>query len=50
MSLETGNARIELDDALSTFQHRLQRYLRQETTQNSVFSGLNDVIKPSVCF
>lgn len=52
MSLETNNARLELDDALATYQHRLARLLRQDTTQNSVFSGLNEAITPAVslCF
>ena len=44
----TTNARLELEDAVSTFQHRLQRFQRQETTQNSTLNSLNDVETPAV--
>lgn len=46
----TNNARLEIEDALSTYQHRLQQYQHQETTQNSVFNALNDVVSPAVHF
>lgn len=48
MSEETQNARVELDDALSTWTHRLSRYQSKQTTQNSVFSALTDIINPAV--
>ena len=48
MAGETQNARVELDDALSTWTHRLGRYQAKQTTLNSVFSALSDVINPAV--
>lgn len=48
MTEETQNARVELDDALSTWTHRLGRYQAKQTTQNSVFAALTDIINPAV--
>lgn len=48
MSQETHNARVELDDALSTWTHRLSRYQAKQTTLNSLFTALNDVVTPAV--
>lgn len=44
----TTDARLELEDAVSMFQHRLQRFQRQETTHNSVLSSLQEVVPHAV--
>ena len=45
---ETKNAFTELDDAYSTWTHRLLRFNRNETTVNSLFNALTTCIEPAV--